>query len=163
MMQPLCREVTDPLTADNVKSSLNAHVACKGLEIREKYGSSIGWKALQRLLKDPSCVRYPCEVVFDSMGLHRGECAHPVPKGERPEEGYTMFVHPLFLTQLDKVPHLVLYQLVLVNYGDFASAEDAEVFGANALGLPKDDYYRGLCQLADQLGGGDIDDPVGSA
>ena len=36
-----------------------------------------------------------------------------------------MFVHPLFMTQLERVPHLVLYQLVLVNYGEFASGEDA--------------------------------------
>ena len=46
-----------------------------------------------------------------------------------------MYVHPLFMTQLEKVPLLVLYQLVLVNYGEFASPDDAETFGAAALGL----------------------------
>ena len=50
-----------------------------------------------------------------------------------------------------QVPYLVLYQLVLVNYGEFASADDAETFGANALGLPKDDYYQALCEMANQL------------
>ena len=52
---------------------------------------------------------------------------------------------------LERVPPLVLYQLVLVNYGDFASADDAETFGANALGLSKDDYYRALCEMADEI------------
>lgn len=142
------------LTTADVNNSLNAHAASKGLEICEKYGCSIGWKELQTLLQDPSCVRYPCEIVFDSKELQSCECAHPVAKGERPEDGYTMFVHPFFLTQLENVPGLVLYQLVVVNYGDFASAEDAEVFGANAMGLSKEDYYRKLCELADQLNGG---------
>lgn len=57
------------------------------------------------------------------------------------------------MTQLDRVPLLVLYQLVLVNYGEFASAEDAECFGAAALGMAREEYYQGLCELADQIGG----------
>jgi hypothetical protein len=47
----------------------------------------------------------------------------------------------------------VFYQLVRVNYGEFASADDAEVFGASALGLSRDAYYESLCQLADQISG----------
>jgi hypothetical protein len=57
------------------------------------------------------------------------------------------------MTQLERVPYLVLYQLVLVNYGPFASADDAETFGAAILGLSKDDYYQALCQMADELSG----------
>ena len=82
-----------------------------------------------------------------------GEFARPVAKDERPDEGFTMFVHPVFLTQLQQVPCLVLYQLVLVNYGEFASADDAETFGAAVLGLSQDEYYDALCELAGQIGG----------
>jgi hypothetical protein len=141
------------LTADDAKQSLNSHVAAKGAEIFEKYGPAIGWKELLRILEDRACVRYPCEVVFDAAPLDPGEFAHPVAKGEHPEEGFTLFVHPCFMTQLDQVPLLVFYQLVLVNYGEFASPDDAETFGANALGLSKDQYYQAVCELADQLGG----------
>jgi hypothetical protein len=123
------------LTTEDGRQSLNAHAAAKGLEI----------------LQDRSCVRYPCEILFDAAGLQQGEFAHPVAKGEQPETGFTIFVHPLLLLQLERVPPLVLYQLVLVNYGDFASADDAETFGANALGLSKDDYYRALCEVADEF------------
>jgi hypothetical protein len=139
------------LSAEEARQSLNAHVAAKGLEIREKYGPRIGWTELQRILQDRSCVRYPCEILFDAAGLQQGEFAHPVAKGEQPDTGFTMFVHPLLLLQLERVPPLVLYQLVLVNYGDFASADDAETFGANALGLSKEDYYCALCEVADQF------------
>src|SRR5205809_5107062 len=141
------------LTAEDARQSLSAHVAAKGDEIRQKYGPRIGWAELQRILQDRSCVRYPCDIVFDAARLEPGEFAYPLAKGEEPDAGFTIFVHPLFMTQLEQVPHLVLYQLVLVNYGEFASADDAETFGAAALGIAKEEYYDRLCTLADQLGG----------
>lgn len=141
------------LTVDDFRQSLNAHVAAKGEELQAKYGPRIGWKELLRILEDRACVRYPCEIVFDAGQLQPGECAHPAAKGERPEDGFTMFVHPLFMTDLARVPYLVLYQLVLVNYGEFASPGDAEIFGASAAGLSRDDYYAELCELADKIAG----------
>jgi hypothetical protein len=141
------------LTAQDARQSLNAHVAAKGAEIRAKYGPTIGWRELLRILEDREVVRYPCEIVFDSGPLQPGEFAHPMARGKRPEDGFVICVHPSFITQMERVPHLVLYQLVLVNYGEFASAEDAETFGAAALGLVRDDYYQALCGLADQVGG----------
>lgn len=143
------------MAADDAKQSLTAHVGEKGAEIFAKYGPRIGWKELLRILEDRACVRYPCRIAFDQSALQPGEFAHPVPNGERPEEGFTMHVHPVFMTDLDHVPVLVLYQLVLVNYGAFASAEDAEIFGAAALGMGRDDYYNAVCELADKVAPGD--------
>ena len=140
------------LTADDAKLSLNGHVAAKGGEICARFGPGLGWRELQVLLQDRAFVRYPVEIVFDASQLNAGEFAHPAAKGERPEDGFTLFVHPIYMTQLQSVPHLVLYQLVAVNYGEFASAEDAETFGAAALGISRDEYYDALCELADQLG-----------
>jgi len=139
------------LTTEDARQSLNGHVAVKGREIRAKYGPHIGWNELLRILADRACVRYPCEIVFDAGPLNPGEFAHPAAKGERPEEGFTMFVHPVFLTQLQQVPGLVLYQLVLVNYGEFASADDAETFGAAVLGLSQHEYYDTLCEMAGRI------------
>ena len=96
-------------------------------------------------------MRYPCEIRFEAESLLPGEFAHPAAKGEAPEDGFTIYVHPVFKNQLDRVPWLVLYQLVLVNYGEFASADDAETFGSTALGISKDEYYEALCELADQV------------
>jgi len=139
------------LTAEDAKQSLTAHVAAKGEEIHAKYGPHIAWNELQQILNDRACVRYPCEIVFDEKPLQPGEFAYPVQKGEGPEDGFTMYVHPVLMTQLFKVPYAVLYQLVLVNYGQFASAEDAEAFGAAALGVNKEEYYGALCELADEI------------
>ena len=141
------------LTADDARQSLTAHVATKGTEIQSKYGPCIGWNELLRILEDRTACRYPCEVVFAAEPLEPGEFAHPVPKGQRPEDGFTIFVHPHFEAQPERAVYLVLYQLVPVNYGEFVSAGDAETFGASALGISNDEYYETLCEMADQIGG----------
>lgn len=139
------------LTEADARESLNTHVECKGLAIQEKYGPNIGWNELLQILEDRSCVRYPCTIAFDAAKLKPGEFAFPEPTSGALEEGFTIHVHPHFENQPDVVPSLVLYQLVAVNYGEFASPDDAETFGATALGLSKNAYYESLCQLADQL------------
>jgi hypothetical protein len=141
------------LTAEAAQQSLTAHVAAKGIEIFIKYGPQIGWGELQRLLLDRAYVRYPCEIVFDATELLADEFAYPKLKGTVPEDGFTMFVHPVFMIDLARVPVLVLYHLVAVNYGEFASSDDAETFGAAALGMTCDEYYAVLCECADQLAG----------
>ncbi len=141
----------DQLTLEDAQQSLNMHVAAKGAAIRHKQGAPIGWKQLLVLLEDRSLVRYPCRIVFDEGPLQKGEMAFPSPNGERPEDGFTIFVHPYFATQPARVPYLVLYQLVAVNYGPFASADDAETFGSQALGISKDEYYQALCKMADEI------------
>ena len=145
--------MNDTPTPAEAKRSLNDHVADKGAEIRAKYGPRIGWRELQRILEDRSVVRYPCEIAFTSEGLREGEFAYPDPKGDTPEDGFVIRVHPVFMLDLPQVPHLVFYQLVAVNYGDFASIDDAETFGAAAMGMEKQDYYETICRLADQLCG----------
>jgi hypothetical protein len=140
------------LTGSDFQQSLNSHVAVKGDELHDKYGPDISWGQLQSILQDRSLVRYPCRIVFDASPLQPGEFAHAMSEGDAPEQGFTLYIHPSYSSQLDKVPYLALYHLVVVNYGEFASADDAETFAANALGLPKDAYYQELCELADQLG-----------
>lgn len=140
-------------TAAAARDSLHEHAVARGTEIFLRYGPELGWEGLQRLLADPTQVRYPCAVAFDSAGLRPGELSHPEPRGPRPEDGFTMFVHPTLQGNFRDVVGVVLYQLVAVNYGDFASADDAEGFGAAALGLTRDEYYDRLCALADRLGG----------
>ncbi len=39
------------------------------------------------------------------------------------------------------------YQILAVNYGDFATSADAEAFGAAALDMEPEAYYQCLCAL----------------
>lgn len=139
------------LTADDVRQSLSAHVTSKGAELHLKYGPHIGWTELKKVLRDRAFVRYPCELSFDSTPLLPGEFACPIQHGDLPEEGFTIAIHPQFALRLDLVPALVFYQLVALNYGDFASAEDAELFGSSALGMDREEYYQRICSCADEL------------
>ncbi len=139
------------LTNEDGRQSLQSHVAAKGADVREKYGPEINWVRLLQILDDRTITRYPCEIVFDATSLEPGEFAYPKAKGEDPAEGFTIYVHPHFRGRLDEIPWLVLYQLVLVNYGDFASSADAEIFASSALGLPREDYYQALCAMADEI------------
>ena len=102
------------------------------------------------MLREPE----PDHEPSDAAPLEPMEFAHPVAKGESPSDGFTMYVHPYYLTRLDRIAHLVFYQLVLVNYGEFATDDDAETFGAHALGLSREAYYSALCELADEIGDG---------
>ncbi len=130
---------------------MEAHVADKGLALLNTYGPHIGWEELTRILEDRAFTRYPCTVQFDAGPLLEGEFACAVPVGKVPEDGFTIAVHPYFALERNRVPALVLYHLVAVNYGAFASPDDAEMFGACALNMSKDDYYQLLCDAADEL------------
>ena len=66
------------LTAEDVRVSLNAHVAARGAELHAKYGPEIGWKELQLILEDRTCVRYPTTIEFSASSLQPGEFARRV-------------------------------------------------------------------------------------
>lgn len=139
------------LTADDARQSLTSHVEAKGIEVLSRHGLLTSPADLERLFEDRTQVRYPCRLAFDAAPLQPGEFAYAEPQGPRPEDGFTIFVHPVFQSEPARVPALVLYQLVAVNYGEFASAHDAETFGAAALGLTRDEYYALLCESADRV------------
>jgi hypothetical protein len=144
-------------TPEGARQSLNDHVAAKGAKIRAKYGPEIGWQELRRILADRDCVRYPCDIVFDASSLQPDECAYPRPRGGAPEDGFDLCIHPYFAVDPSRVPLLALYQVVAINYGAFASPEDAETFGAAVLGVDREAYYDALCSMADEISTSHLD------
>ena len=140
------------LKGDDVHQLLTADLEAKAAAIRCRYGPEIGWAQLQQLLRDPDITPLPCELCFDAAPLLPGEFGHTVATGQ----GFVIYLHPQFETQTARLPYLVLHQLVLANYGDVATADDAETFGALALGLTKDAYYRALCELSGQISGDEL-------
>ena len=65
-----CSMATPP-SAQDARQSLNASAAAIGAGIYDKYGPRIGWTQLLQILEDRTCVRYPCEIVFDAAPLKR--------------------------------------------------------------------------------------------
>ena len=144
------------LKSEEARQELEQRICSQAALIHQRYGPHLDWNQLLLLLEDRACVRCACEIRFDAEPLLPGEFAHVVPRGLTEDDGFTIFLHPFYALQLDQAVYLVLHQLVSVNYGAGAGPDDAESFGALALGVAKADYYRTLCELSGQLGGDEL-------
>lgn len=139
------------LTEQDTRSALRDHAAHRGREARAAYGPAIDCAAMFRMLADRSVVRYPTTIVFDAAPLDPGEFAYPELSTDADDASYRLYVHPCFRDREDALPPLIAYQLVRINYGDVATHEDAEAFGAALLGMNVDEYYERVCALADAI------------
>jgi hypothetical protein len=153
---PVPQVMARQLKSQEVGQELDTRIAAQAELIRQRYGPRLDWPQLLLLLEDRACVRFPCEIRFDAEPLLPGEFAHVVPRGPVEEDGFTIYLHPFYALQLEQAVYLVLHQLVRVNYGAGAGPDDAETFGALALGVAKAEYYRALCELSGQLGGDEL-------
>ncbi|MHC5068826.1 MAG: hypothetical protein ACYTF0_09590 [Planctomycetota bacterium] len=138
-------------TVEEGKASLQQHAVARAFEARAAHGPIIDCAAIKAILGDDRFTRYPTQLVFDASQLHAGEFAAAIPRGERPSDGYTIVVHPRFADRNEALPLLVAYHLVVVNYGDIASDEEALHYAAGITGLPVEEAYERICALADSL------------
>ena len=138
------------LTEADGRRALRDHIVERAVAARERHGDPREPATFLRLLNDRSIVRYPTTIEFSAEALEPGEFAWAQPLGEHPSAGFRLFIHPLFRDRPEVVPLLAAYHLVTVNYGEIATEEEAELFGATLLGLSVDAYYEALCRLADE-------------
>lgn len=138
-------------TAQDGLEALRDHVVTKAHEARQSRGGQIGRDAMLSLLQDRSVVRYPLGVRFDSEPLRPGEFACLEPLGDRPADGYCLYIHPMFEPVDDLLPLLIAYYIPSVNYGDVASHHEAELFGSTLLNIDREEYYKILCSVADSV------------
>ena len=143
--------MTEESHLDRGKQSLSDHIATRTREARVAYGSQIDYAVMQALLKDSRFVRYPVQLKFNAEPLQPGEFAYMQPVGDHPQEGFVLFIHPFFQDREDVLPMLMAYHLVCVNYGEIATHEEAELFGAGLLGMDVKEYYQKICELADSI------------
>lgn len=134
-----------------IHSSVSMHASEKAKEIHSRYGPDIDYPAVLRMLDDRKSIRYPVEIRFVSEGIKPGMFAQTDPVSDNPDDGYVISLHSHFEDRPDILPALILYQLVLVNYGDLATPNDAELFGSGVLGMDRDAYYEQIVTLTDSL------------
>lgn len=132
--------------------ALHDHIVDRAVDARRRYGPDIDAAAIMRVLDDRKIVRYPVGVRFDAEPLEPGEFAWPMPLGERAHEGFCLFVHPHFEHRPETWAMLIAYHIPTINYGEIATHEEAELFGATLLGMDSEAYYQTLCALSDELG-----------
>ena len=134
-----------------IHGAVSLHASEKAKEIRARYGPHIDYPVLLAILEDRKSVRYPVQIRFVSEGIKPGMFARTDPISDDPEEGYVISLHSAFEERHDILPALILYQLVLINYDDLATANDAEIFGSTVLGMDRDAYYEQIVALTDSL------------
>lgn len=138
-------------TEQDGKIALRDHIAAKAHDARLRYGLYIDAETIIRMLDDRTIVRFPVGVRFDAEGLEPGELAYPMPLGDRPTEGFCLFIHPALEEQTDLLPLVIAYYIAPINYGEIVTSEEAELFGATLLGLDISTYYQAMCEIADAL------------
>ena len=136
-----------------IHGAVTVHAEEKAKEIWEKYGPEIDYPVLLRILEDRKSIRNPVTIRFSSAAIEPGLFAFTEPVSENPADGYSITLHESFRERQEVLPALILYQAVIVNYGDLATAIDAEVFGAGVLGMERDDYYALIVELTDSVWG----------
>ena len=139
------------LTPKAGQASLRDHIADKAAEARAAHGPDFDPVTLAAFLDDRRFVRYPVRIAYDASRLQPGEFAHTEPIDDTPANGFVLWMHPSFEGDAERLPLLVAYHLVTVNYGDIATHEEAELFGSTLLGLEVEDYYERLCAAADSI------------
>lgn len=139
------------LSEQDGRVALRDHLLTKAGEARLRSRGVIDGPAIMRLLDDRSVVRYPTGVRFSADALRPGEFAHAEALGAHPRDGFCLFVHPCFANRPQTWPALIAYHIPPINYGDIATPEDCEQFGAALLGQDPETYYRTLCALADSI------------
>jgi len=134
-----------------VHGAVSLHASEKALEIRQRLGPDIDYPAVLAMLDDRKSTRYPTQIQFVREGIEPGMFAMTQAISDNPDDGYVISIHSDFEDRHDDLPALILYQLVLVNYGDLATANDAEVFGATILDMDREAYYQKIVTLSDSL------------
>lgn len=137
-----------------IHSAVSQHALAKAAEIRERYGPVVDYATVLTILEDRKSTRYPVQIKFTTDGIEPGMFARTDPMSENPDDGYVMSLHARLEDQPEALPALILYQSVLVNYGNLATADDAEIFGSGVLGLDRDDYYELIISVTDALWAG---------
>ncbi|MBM4108748.1 MAG: hypothetical protein FJ255_08040 [Phycisphaerae bacterium] len=143
-------------TAAEAREAFHRHLVEKAGSARLRHGLLVDEAAIRRILGDRDVLRFPVELAFDAGPLEPGEFAFPQPLGERPADGFRLCVHPLFRGVPDAVPMLAAYHIPTINYGEIVGPAEAELFGAALVGMPPDEYYSALCELADMLEDGEV-------
>jgi len=134
-----------------IHSAVTQHAIEKADEIRRRYGSGIDYSTVLQILDDRRSIRYPVKIQFVSDSIEPGLFAKTAPISKNPDDGYVISLHKYFENQPEHLPSLILYQSVLVNYGDLATATDAELFGSGILGIDRESYYEQIVELTDKL------------
>ncbi len=131
--------------------ALFEHARYAALRARKRLGAPLNAHNLYIFLTDTECLRYPTSIVFDRNNLEPHQFAQPLHIAAK--QGLTCELH--VDPQLNDTPDLlylvVAYMAAVINYGEAATSELAEMQGALLTGMDQEDFYEKICAIADSI------------
>ncbi len=138
---------TDP----PLTTALFEHARYAAQRARKRLGAPLNAHNLHIFLTDTECLRYPTRIVFDRNNLEPHQFAHPMHIATKQGLMCELHVDP----RLNDTPELlylvVAYMAAVINYGEAATPELAEMQGALLTGIDQEAFYEKICAIADSI------------
>jgi len=129
-------------------AALFEHARFAAARARARLGSPLNESTLPLFLGDPQCLRYATRLAFDRGGLDAHQFAQPERQGNK----CCLHVDPHLKDRPDLLYLAVAYMAAVINYGDAATPELAELHGSLLTGLPQEEFYLKISAIADLIG-----------
>jgi hypothetical protein len=129
-------------------AALFEHARFSAERARTRLGGPLNETNLPAFLIDPQCLRYATRITFDRAGLEPHQFAQPELQGKE----CCLHVDPCLQDRPDLLYQAVAYMAAVINYGDAATAELAERYGALLTGLTQEQFYSKISEIADFIG-----------
>ena len=139
------------ISAREFKEALFSHAFEWATKTKIKLGGPLTGDNLPVLLSKPGCLRYPTVVHFDRENMEPQQFAQPeiLTAGNGPL--CRLHVDPEIQNSNSPLHLIVAYMAASINYGDAATPDLAEMVGSILTGMPVEDFYNSICQIADSL------------
>ena len=125
--------------------ALARHACFAADRARSRLGGPLSADNLSEALRDDVCFRYPVEIGFDETGLEPQQFADARFSGPDGQRVCKLHVRPRFKDGADVLHLLVAYMAAPINYGDVATPDLCEQYGAALVGMTRENYYKVLC------------------
>jgi hypothetical protein len=135
----------------HVTDALKAHARDKAMQAEKRLGGPLTADNIEVFLKDPGCLRYKTCIVFTREGLDPHQFAQPNISKEDAGCTCTLHIDPALQNQQEIIHFVIAYMASVINYGDAATPELAEIYGSILTGLPPGQFYKQICEIADLL------------
>jgi len=133
--------------------ALFEHARFAAARARARLAAPLSAHNLQRFLSDGECLRYPTRLVFDRDHLEPCQFAQRVFSSSKEGLLCELHIDPQLQNRPDALYLAVAYMAAVINYGDAATPELAEMLGALLTGLDHEAFYDKICAIADSIAG----------
>ena len=132
--------------------SLRDHIAAQAVVAHHRH-APLTFAALDALLTDPECLRYPTRLAFEFGEMAAHQFAQPdLDQGNREQDGRVLYLRPLLRERPELAVLAVAYMIPVINYGDIVSDDHCLRYGATLMGMMESEFYEAICLMADLVG-----------